>query len=122
MTTKPFSLAVGALLLSAGVVSAATVTDNLNLRSGPGTSYSVIGWVPVGSDISVLSCGRSWCRVMVWSGSEAYASRKFISSGGPVYAAEPTAGVGAPGYYGYGYAWAPTVDYGRWLPYWYWYR
>jgi len=33
MQTKALSLAVGALLLSAGVASAAKVTDNLNVRS-----------------------------------------------------------------------------------------
>jgi len=115
MQTKAFSLAASALLLSAGAVSAATVTDNLNLRSGPGTSYSVIGWMPVGSDILVLSCGRSWCRVMVSNGTEAYASRKFISSSGAVYAASPAAGVVAPdnGYgndYGYGYTQSPWTS------------
>ena len=46
MQAKAFSLAAGALLFSAGVVSAATVTDNLNLRSGPGIDYSIIGAMP----------------------------------------------------------------------------
>ena len=42
MQTKALSLTVGALLLSTGAVSAATVTDNLNVRSGPGIGYSVL--------------------------------------------------------------------------------
>jgi uncharacterized protein YraI len=115
MQTKAFSLAMGALLLSAGAASAATVTENLNVRSGPGISYSVIGRMPAGSDIRVLSCGPSWCR-MSWNGTTGYASRELISSGsGPVYAASPTAGAVAPGYgYGYNYAWSP---YGNWAPY-----
>jgi len=43
MKTKAFSLVVGTLLLFAGGASAATVTDNLNVRSGPGFGYSIIG-------------------------------------------------------------------------------
>jgi hypothetical protein len=97
MQTKAFSLAVGALLLSAGAASATTVTDR------------------------VLSCGPSWCRV-AWNGTTGYASRKSISSsGGPVYAASPAAGVVAPRY-SYTYAWSP---YGNWAPYvgyYHWYR
>src|SRR5262245_27100820 len=95
MQKKAFSLAVGALLLSAGAVSAATVTDNLNLRSGPSISYNVIGAMPAGSDVRVLSCGRSWCRV-AFNDTTGFASRRFISSGGPIFAASPATGFVAP--------------------------
>jgi uncharacterized protein YraI len=118
MQKKAFSLAVGALLLSAGAVSAATVTDNLNLRSGPSISYNVIGAMPAGSDVRVLSCGRSWCRV-AFNDTTGFASRRFISSGGPIFAASPSTGFVAPSYdYGYGYAqtqsssWAPNPSFG----------
>ena len=118
MQAKVFSLAAGALLFSAGVVSAATVTDNLNLRSGPGINYSIIGAMPAGSDIRILRCGPSWCRVAI-NDTIGYASRQFISTGGPIYAAAPGAGVVAPGYgytygYGYGYVQAPYWGYGGW--------
>ena len=43
MQKKAFSFAVGALLFSVGAVSAATLTDNLNLRNGPGLRYDVVG-------------------------------------------------------------------------------
>jgi uncharacterized protein YraI len=118
MQKKSISLAVGALLLSVGAASAAAVTDNLNLRSGPGTSYSIIGAMPAGSGVRVLGCGRSWCRV-AWNDTAGYASRKFISPGSPVYAA--STGVFTPNYgygYGYGYAqaqsssWAPNLGVG----------
>jgi uncharacterized protein YraI len=118
MQKRTFSLAVGALLLSAGAVSAATLTDNLNLRSGPGISHDIIGAMPAGSDVRVLSCGPSWCRV-VRNDTTGYASRRFISSGGPIYAASSSTAVVAPRYdYGYGYAqtrsssWAPNPDVG----------
>jgi uncharacterized protein YraI len=116
MQKKTFSLAVGTLLLSAGAVSAATLTDNLNLRSGPGISHDIIGAMPAGSDVRVLSCGPSWCRV-VWNDTTGYASRRFISSGGPIYAASSSTAVVAPRY-DYGYAqtrsssWAPDADVG----------
>jgi uncharacterized protein YraI len=118
MQKKTFSLAVGALLLSAGAVSAATLTDNLNLRSGPGISHDIIGAMPAGSDVRVLGCGPSWCR-LVWNDTTGYASRRFISSGGPIYAASSSIAVVAPRYdYGYGYAqtrsssWAPDAGVG----------
>src|SRR5262245_28087704 len=41
MRKKAFSLAAGVLVLSVAAVSAATVTDNLNLRSGPGIRHCV---------------------------------------------------------------------------------
>ena len=115
MQKKAFSLAVGALLLSAGAVSAATLTDNLNLRSGPGLRYDVIGAMPAGSDVRVMGCIGSWCRV-AWNDQTGYASRRFITSGGPAYAAASSTAVVAPSYgsgYDYGYAqtrsssWAP---------------
>jgi Bacterial SH3 domain len=124
MQKQTFSLAVGALLLSAGAVSAATLTDNLNLRSGPGLSFDVIGAMPAGSDVRVLNCGPSWCRV-VWNDTTGFASRTFISSGGPITAAASSTAIVAPRYdYGYGYAqtrsssWAPDagVRYGYAAP------
>jgi hypothetical protein len=119
MQKKAFSLAVGALLLSAGAVSAATLTDNLNLRSGPGLRYDVIGAMPAGSDVRVMGCVRSWCRV-AWNDQTGYANRRFISSGGPVYAAASSTAVLAPGSgYGSGYGWgyAQTRS-SSWAPDW----
>jgi hypothetical protein len=93
-------------------------TDNLNLRNGPGLRYDVIGAVPAGSDVRVMNCVGSWCRV-AWNDTQGYVSRRFISRGGPVYAASPTTGYIAPRYgYGYGYAqtqsssWAPNAGMG----------
>ena len=122
MQKKAFSLAVGALMLSAGAVSAATLTDNLNLRSGPGISHDIIGAMPAGSDVRVLSCGPSWCRV-VWNDTTGYASRRFISNAGPIYATASSTAVVPPSYDS-GYAqtrsssWAPNpgVGYGYAAP------
>jgi hypothetical protein len=117
MRVKTLSLAAVALLFFAGAASAATITNDLNLRRGPGTRYSVIDTMPAGSSVRLLSCGGSWCRV-AWNGIEGYASRSYISGNRPVYAAAPPpAVVVGPGYgygydYGWGPAWGPGIEFG----------
>lgn len=87
MKLKTLGLAAGALLLSAGIASAATVTNDLNLRSGPGTRYGVIDTMPAGAYVNVIGCGGSWCRVD-WHGRVGYASASYLG-GGEAYAAAP---------------------------------
>jgi uncharacterized protein YraI len=81
MQLKQLALASSILLLSAGAASAAVVTDNLNLRSGPGIRYAVIDAMPAGASVRVHSCSASWCRV-AWNGQEGYASRNYLARGG----------------------------------------
>jgi uncharacterized protein YraI len=88
-------LAVALLLGSAGVASAAVVEGDLNLRSGPGTSYRVIDTMPAGANVAILGCTGSWCRVS-FRGIEGYASASYLGGGGPVYAAEPPVYVAPP--------------------------
>ena len=80
MKLKTLTLAAGALLLSAGIASAATVTNDLNLRSGPGTRYGVIDTMPAGAYVNVIGCGGSWCRVD-WHGRVGYASASYLGGG-----------------------------------------
>src|SRR5262249_47924409 len=63
----------------------------------PGLTFDVIGAMPVGSDISILRCGPSWCRV-TWNDTTGFASRKFISRSAPSYAASPASTVVAPSF------------------------
>jgi len=58
-------LALLAGLAGASVAEARNVTPtaNLNVRSGPGTSYSVLGVLPVGSNVYVGACTDGWCSV-----------------------------------------------------------
>ena len=54
------------LSLTASFSFAATpgfTTVDLNLRSGPGTGYRVIGVMPRGAAITISDCSTSWCRV-----------------------------------------------------------
>jgi uncharacterized protein YraI len=90
MKLKTAGLAIAAFIASAGIASAATVTNDLNLRSGPGTGYRVIGTMPAGAYVDVVGCGGSWCRVN-WQGAIGYASASYLAGGGggAVYAAEP---------------------------------
>jgi uncharacterized protein YraI len=104
MRLKILSLVAGALLLSASAASAAVVTRDLNLRSGPGTGYQIIGTMPAGAQVVVLGCGGAWCRVN-WRGTEGFASSHYIAEGGGyVYGpAYPPAIVVTPGFGGYYY-------------------
>ncbi|MDF2619443.1 MAG: type 3 domain protein [Xanthobacteraceae bacterium] len=53
--------APGAALDAAGGYTA-TTASNLNVRSGPGTSYEVLGTLPAGSPVNVVGCAGSWCQ------------------------------------------------------------
>jgi len=113
MRLKILSLAAGALLLSAGAASAAVVTHDLNLRSGRGIQYRVIGTMPAGARVAVLGCSSGWCRVN-WHGTIGYASANYLTNDRAVYAAAPRVYV-APGpfYYRRG----PVVHFGfGWHP------
>ena len=88
MTFRTLTLAAGALLVSAGIASAATVSNDLNLRSGPGTGYRVIDTMPAGAYVNVIGCSGSWCRVN-WHGRVGYASASYIGGDGGYYAAAP---------------------------------
>jgi hypothetical protein len=73
-------LAACAVTLFAGSAFAypATVTNDLNLRSGPSTATRVIGTMPQGTVVDVIDCRGSWCEVE-WRGRVGYASRNFLA-------------------------------------------
>ncbi|HSO46927.1 MAG TPA: DUF1236 domain-containing protein [Rhizobiaceae bacterium] len=60
-----------ALLLSSTAQAQTTVqaTADLNVRSGPGPQYEVVGVIPQGGDASVMGCNSTgkWCSVSVGS-------------------------------------------------------
>jgi len=112
--------AASALVLSAGAANAvpATAQASVNVRSGPGTQYEVVGAIPAGATVDVRGCTGSWCRVS-FSGGTGYANRNYLAmaEGGPAVAV-------APGYayddgpyyddyydYGYGYGYGPSVGF-----------
>ncbi|MEF9972381.1 MAG: SH3 domain-containing protein [Clostridia bacterium] len=51
----------------------------LNVRSGPGTNYSVAGWVVDGDEIDLIKVGDTWTKVTVLrSGKTGYIKNRFI--------------------------------------------
>jgi len=117
MTLKTILLgAASALLLSAAAADAvpATVQTSLNVRSGPGTQYQVVGSIPAGATVDVQGCTGTWCQV-AFSGGAGFANRSYLAmaEGGATVAVAPSyAYEDGPYYddsYDDGYAYGPSV-------------
>jgi hypothetical protein len=85
----------------------AVVTTNVNLRQGPGTTYTAITTIPAGAPVEVGDCIGQWCQV-TWQGQHGYVIQTSIGQGGaqasPRGAPPPGAIAGGPappppGYY-----------------------
>jgi len=121
-TIRTVLLASGAaLLLSTGIAAAApgTARTALNVRSGPGTNFPVVGALQSGETVDVQGCTGSWCQVN-FPGGSGFASRSHLALAGgpgvgvtvtqgyaPGYAYEDYPGYGYDDYYDYGYG--PSV-------------
>ena len=102
------------LLLSVGAAAAAPAVSraDLNVRSGPGTGYGVVGVIQAGETVDVGGCQGNWCQVS-FDGGTGFANRSYLQMAGA-----PSAGVvvQAPVYdpydddYAYGYGYAPGVS------------
>lgn len=57
------------------------VTANLNMRSGPGTGYSVILVIPKGTGVKVESSANGWAKI-IYNGKTGYVSSTYLSSAG----------------------------------------
>ena len=55
---------------------------SLNVRSGPSTSYSVIGKLSKGTKIEVISTSNGWSKIK-YDGQTGYVSSKYLSSSAP---------------------------------------
>src|SRR3954471_8811608 len=66
MLTRPLlsaAVLAGALLTASAANAAPGVaTGDVNMRSGPGTGYSVITTIPAGAPLEIYGCS-SWCQV-----------------------------------------------------------
>ena len=82
---KRFGIILGLALLAglAGTTAAearqVTPTSNLNVRSGPGTSYGVVGVLPAGSSVWVGTCTSGWCSVKL-GGLTGWANASYLES------------------------------------------
>jgi hypothetical protein len=89
---KRFAIAAAALGLTATAALArpAVSETDLNVRSGPGTGYRVVGVLERGETVDVGPCSGSWCRVS-FSGGSGWASASYLAFAGGAggYAAPP---------------------------------
>ena len=70
--------------LSTGVSSAIVTTQNggkVNVRSGPGSSYSSIGKLASGTQVNVLLKGNGWYKISA-NGMEGFMSTQYLSGTG----------------------------------------
>lgn len=89
-TTLRAALLAGAMLVP-GVAAAATaaiVTTDLNVRTGPGSAYQRFDTIPAGSRVDVLGCiaGYNWCDIS-WGGDRGWVSGDYLAyrEGGDYY-------------------------------------
>jgi Bacterial SH3 domain len=116
----------------AGAPPPAIVGSNVNLRQGPGTSYTVVTLIPAGAPVNVGGCKGGWCQVSFQGQNGYIIATALAPPGGP---GEPPPGAVAGGpmpagpgypppsyipppppyYYGYGPYYEPY--YGPYGPY-----
>ncbi len=84
MLVMMFALAFGGLVSVVEPASAASyrTTAGLNLREGPGTSFSVIRVIPGGATVEVTGEGQFGFLPVTYSGSSGYASAEYLTAGG----------------------------------------
>ena len=59
-----------------------TVTaDELNVRSGAGTSYSIIGTLKKGAKVTILSTSNGWHKIQYTSSKTGWVSASYVSTG-----------------------------------------
>ncbi len=73
-------LAAGAVAFLGGAALAepAAVVTDLNMRSGPSTSYRVITVLPRGTVVDVIGCRARWCEVE-WRGRAGFVSERYLA-------------------------------------------
>lgn len=66
-------------MVPVAMAAQATVTDKLNIRSGPGTSYQVVKTVEKGTVVETLDSGTSgWYQVKLVDGTQGYCSSEYL--------------------------------------------
>jgi hypothetical protein len=74
--------AIVAISAQCAAAAPALATTNVNLRQGPGTTYTVITTIPGGSTVNVTGCSGEWCQVG-WQGQSGYVIATSLDEGGP---------------------------------------
>lgn len=78
-----FLCSVSMMASSIVAASSATATDGVNIRSGPGSSYSVVGVLGKGETATVVDATNSeWIKIKTSSGKEGYCSAEYLKVSG----------------------------------------
>lgn len=112
---KILNLATGVAVAAAAVVvflpaaqaAPGTITQNVNVRSGPGTNFGVVDTARAGTAVDVQQCQGSWCFIAK-PGPDGWVSAQYLSggTGGTVAPAQPgiNFGINVPG--------GPSINFG----------
>lgn len=75
--------AVAALSQPASAATLAVATTPLNIRSGPGPEYPVIGAIPTNGQATILGCidGSLWCQI-TYNGGQGWAYAQYMTGTG----------------------------------------
>lgn len=73
---------LAAMSLPASAATLATATTSLNIRTGPGPEYPVIGAIPDNGRATVTGCiqGSLWCQV-TYNGKQGWAYSQYLTGG-----------------------------------------
>lgn len=80
MTISRFAVlaALPLLLPGAALAAAATASQQVNVRSGPATSYGVVGQLQAGQSVDVRQCEGSFCQV-AFAGKTGWVSATYLT-------------------------------------------
>lgn len=97
LKTLVVSLVLAGAAMSAGVSVAqaaqAVATSGVNVRSGPGTGYSVVSTLQAGTVVEVIKCQGSWCLVEK-PGPDGWVSKNYLAAKAGGGASINTSGAG----------------------------
>ncbi|MDQ3044646.1 MAG: SH3 domain-containing protein, partial [Chloroflexota bacterium] len=78
----PLVASIAVLSPNVAQAAAATTTSDLNLRTGPSTSFSVITVMPSGAEVSIDGAAQSGFYPVSYRGFTGFASASYLSTGG----------------------------------------
>jgi len=75
------AIAAAALSAPAAAATLAAATTPLNIRSGPGPQYSVVGAIPTNGRATIIGCiqGSLWCQVS-FNGRQGWAYSQYLTA------------------------------------------
>ena len=77
---KATGLGAAAVLMTAGIASAAVATTTVNVRTGPGVGYNAIDTLSRGEQVAIVDRDGNWCAVQK-SGPDGWVSCAYLSNG-----------------------------------------